>query len=44
MNLHFCDKRRTGIKKTDDVSVYSMVTAVPQAVTINILPLPPTVS
>ena len=30
--------------KIDDVFYYSTVTAVPQAVTISILPLPPTVS
>ena len=30
--------------KIDDVFYYSTVTAVPQAVTISMLPLPPTVS
>ena len=30
--------------KIDDVFYYSSVTAVPQAVTISMLPLPPTVS
>ena len=30
--------------KIDDVFYYSTVTAVPQAVTISVLPLPPTVS
>ena len=30
--------------KIDDIFYYSTVTAVPQAVTISMLPLPPTVS